>query len=284
VQKYSNNFAGATVRDIRDNSIIVYRPDVTFNIRRTEASDKVVIEFETYDEDMVLLYYPGACDPFDLERFNDSRYTVQCLSINEITIVVSNLASDIVYTFCALYLFHYQMMTPFQCKSFVISTGVPWFYQEQKTIIITSFALLLLLSLIIGIIMTYILIWRVPTLMKRSKRIIIVGNNRPKEVMILPSRSSSSGSQVSSCRKESITPTMSEPPTYLTPLPRSSFKHRLGLREEFCFLFILNIMFRCFLLLQTAISTQQLRLEPEELCLDVSFAAKIFASISARRL
>lgn len=71
-----------------------------------------------------------------------------------------------------------------------------------------------------GVIATYLLIRRMPTLMKGSKRVVMV-NNSTKDVMVL-----SSGSRNNSLQKEAPMPIKNEAPTYLTPLPRQSFDHK----------------------------------------------------------
>lgn len=204
------------------DSITVFRPPVNFNITMYDYADEVKIIFEEVLEDMVMLYYPGFYDPFDKNFEDDS--IVNCILIDESPTIIRNLITNMVYTFCSLH--KTPIFTPFQCKSHVTAEGMPWLYKEQKAVIITSLTLLFFLSLITGILMTYFLIRRIPTLIKGSKRVVIV-NNRTKEVMILPR--SNNDSINNSCRKESATPIhpmTPEPPTYLTPLPRQSIDQR----------------------------------------------------------
>lgn len=210
-----------TLSSSRD-PIVIFRPPIQFVVSSSEKYDQVMVEFESYDANMVLLYYPSEQDPFYLVDNEDERHTVRCIAITGIIIFVDSLAPDTVYTFCALYRLP-QMFSPFQCKTFVTKQGHPWLYDEQKAIIITAITMLILLALVVGIIMTYFLIRRIPSLIKGSKRVVMV-NNRAKDVMILPR--SNSESRSNSCRKESITPITAEPPTYMTPLPRHSIENR----------------------------------------------------------
>jgi hypothetical protein len=179
----------------------------------------VLVSFDAKKEGMVLLYYPIYFNPFDKI---DDVHDPQCVFVTEDTVVVEDLLPNTVYTFCSL--FNVAIFSPFQCMSFANTEGMPWLYEEQKTVIITSLTLIFLLVLVAGILMTYFLIRRMPTLIRGSKRVVVV-NNRSKEVMILPRSANSSRSN--SYRKESVvTPIVPEPPTYLTPLPRQSVDHR----------------------------------------------------------
>lgn len=80
-------------------------------------------------------------------------------------------------------------------------------------------------SLVVGIAMTYFLIRRIPTLMRGSKRVVMV-NNRTKDVMVLPSESRNNSLQKS---KTAEPIRLSEQVTYLTPLPRQSIDNRSDL-------------------------------------------------------
>lgn len=185
--------------------------------------NEVKVTFEEYNstfDELVMLYYPVFYNPFDDESDDDDDVKCIQININSTQIVINNLIFNTVYTFCVLE--STQIITPFQCKSYVTTKGMPWLYKEQKVVIITSMTLLLLLMLVTGIIMTYFLIRRMPTLIRGSKRVVIV-NNRTKEVMILPRSNNESSNN--SIRKESTTPIIPEPPTYLTPLPRQSIDH-----------------------------------------------------------
>ncbi|XP_070502908.1 uncharacterized protein [Chironomus tepperi] len=195
------------------------------------TTDEVVVEVSDFPLNTIMLYYPSNDDPFENDKEQDERYTIRCQSVSNRHIFVKNIAPNVIYNFCIVInvsFYPYQGFSPFQCRSYQIVVGKPWLYEDQKSVILTSLSLIIITALIIGIILTYCLIRQIPTLIKGSKRVVLV-NNRAKEVMILPrssTQSSSSQSVSSSCRKESVTPIHNEPPTYLTPLPRQSFDHR----------------------------------------------------------
>lgn len=192
--------------------------------------NEVSIEINDFLAGTALLYYPSSDDPFANDKDIDERYSIRCLTVSKRNIFVKNLAPNVIYNFCLIInvpTYNTPQISPFQCRSYQIAVGKPWLYEEQKPVILTSLSLLIIMALIVGIILTYCLIRRIPTLIKGSKRVVLV-NNRAKEVMILPRSSTQSSSQSisSSCRKESVTPIHHEPPTYLTPLPRQSFDRR----------------------------------------------------------
>lgn len=211
------NFNGITL--LSRDSITVYRPPVLFTIQQTKPNE-VIVTFDRKEEGMVLLYYPVYFNPFDMivDDPNDPR----CVNVANEVINISDLLPNTIYTFCSL--FNIAIFTPFQCISHANTDGMPWLYEEQRPVIITSLTLIFLLVLVAGILMTYFLIRRMPTLIRGSKRVVMV-NNKSKEVMILPRSTDSSRSN--SYRKESVvTPIVPEPPTYMTPLPRQSIEHR----------------------------------------------------------
>lgn len=138
-------------------------------------------------------------------------------------IVINDLTPSTVYTFCALIKDQF-IQTPFQCKSYQTQTPwaqQAWLYKEQKTIIVLSLVMMLLLCFLLGSAMTYLIIRRMPTLMKGSKRVVMV-DNRSTDVMVL-----SSDSRTNSLLKETTSlESTADPQTYLTPLPRKSLENR----------------------------------------------------------
>lgn len=207
---------------LNDDRINLYRPAFSFDFLESESETEVEIVFDAHDyEGVVLIYYPGFLDASNLDS-ETSINSINCRTVISTSIVIKNLLPSTVYTFCAL--FGYTViLTPFQCKSYQTLTPFrrqTWIYQEQKVIILTSFLMLLLISLLVGVITTYLLIRRMPTLMRGSKRVVMV-NNETKDVMVL-----SSGSRNNSLQKETPKPIKNEAPTYLTPRPRESFDHR----------------------------------------------------------
>lgn len=78
----------------------------------------------------------------------------------------------------------------------------------------TSLILVLVLSLLIGIIGTFILIRKIPTLMRGSKQVVVVENG-VRNVMVMPKGVSCPAKMQHSSNE----PSSSEHPAYLTPLP-----------------------------------------------------------------
>lgn len=219
---------------VYNDTIMLTRPLVTFDFERSDSDSSVDIVFANNYYNVFMVYYPGFIDSADFTGYN-GQAKIHCQIVVGANIVIRNLLPSTVYTFCAL--INHEIQTPFQCKSYQTPTPFKrqtWIYQEQKVIILTTFLMLVFLSLIVGVVMTYLLIRRMPTLMRGSKRVVMV-NNRTKEVMVMPS-----GSRSNSWQKESTTPVKAEAPTYLTPLPRQSFDNKW---EQFCALNILKLLF-----------------------------------------
>lgn len=206
-----------------NETIKLTRPLVSFDFENSRNEEEVQVVFDNiYYYDIFLVYYPGFLDATELTNEN-IKSTVNCQIVVSTKILVRDLVSSTVYTFCAL-IRHEPIQTPFQCKSYQTQTPFKrqtWIYQEQKIVILSSFLLLILFSLVIGSIMTYFLIRRMPVLIRGSKRVVMV-NNRNKDVIIMPSESRNN-----SLQKESASTSIeNEPPTYLTPLPRKTSDNR----------------------------------------------------------
>lgn len=205
---------------VLNDSFVLRRPLVTFHFESSESESDVEIVFGSSYHNVYMIYYPGFLDSADFNSYN-GQGKVQCRIVVGSQMMIQNLIPSTVYTFCAL--IDQLIQTPFQCKSYQTPTPFKrqtWIYQEQKAIILTTFLMLVFLSLIVGVVMTYLLIRRIPTLMKGSKRVVMV-NNRTKEVMVMPG-----GSRSNSWQRETTTPIKTEAPTYLTPLPRQSFDNK----------------------------------------------------------
>lgn len=201
-----------------NDSVELLRPPINFYFEKSLTDNEVQITFHDYYDELFMVYYPGFMDVSNLNS-ESAKDSVRCVVVSIRSIVIYELLSSTVYTFCALFR-GVAIETPFQCKSYqttAIYEREPWIYQEHKAVILTSFLLLLMLSLLMGVIMTYCMIRRIPTLMRGSKRVVMV-NNRTKEVMVMP--------RAASMQKGTDTDPKNEAPYYLTPRPRQSFEDR----------------------------------------------------------
>lgn len=215
-----------------NDSVELLRPPINFYFEESLDDNEVQITFEDYYGEVFMVYYPGLLDVSNLNS-ESARSSVRCVIVSVPHLVVKELLSSTVYTFCAL-LRGVAIETPFQCKSYqtsAIYVREPWIYMEHKAVILTSFLLLLMLALLVGVITTYFMIRRIPTLMRGSKRVVMV-NNRTKEVMVMP--------RAPSMQKETQAVPKSEAPYYLTPRPRQSIEDRYDATNLFHKLLIEN--------------------------------------------
>jgi hypothetical protein len=201
-----------------NNSVKLFRPQVPFDFENSEKEFSVKVNFHSEIEEILLVYYPGFLDVSEMNSDpNPNDYNaIFCQIVVNNSVLVTDLLPSTVYTFCTLFRDNI-IITPFQCKSYQTETPFnrqTWIYQEQKVFLLTLIMMLALVSVLIGVVMTYFLIRRIPTLMKGSKRVVMV-DNKTKDVMVL-----SGESRCSSWQKESTTPIKDEAPAYLTPLPR----------------------------------------------------------------
>jgi hypothetical protein len=201
--------------------LTLFRPKVSFDFIESESESEVKVSFTQYQSAKVLLlYYPGTLTASELYD-GDSHNAINCQIVTNAKALIINLNPATVYTFCAL-IRNQVIMSPFQCKSYQTATPFnrqTWLYQEQKWLIVTLFMLLVVVATLVGIVATHFLIRRMPTLMRGSKRVVMV-NNSTRDVMVL-----TSGSRSSSWQREMSTAIKAEAPAYMTPCPppRHSF-------------------------------------------------------------
>jgi hypothetical protein len=207
-----------------DDTLRLFRPKVSFDIVDGDKESEVKIAFNQFQTTEVLLvYYPGALDASGLGK-DDSQDEIKCQIVTSVKVLIVNLEPATVYTFCAL-IRNQVIMTPFQCKSYQTRTPFhrqTWLYQEQKWLVLTLLMLVVVVGTVVGIIATYILIRRMPTLIrqKSGSNRFAMENNRTKDEMVL-----SGGSRSTSWQRDVSTPIKAEAPTYMTPCPppRHSF-------------------------------------------------------------
>lgn len=198
--------------------VLIPRPNVFFDIHDVNENEVIVHFGEVfYTNDYVLIYYPGVFNASDMTiEEGQVKDVLRCQLIYNFDLMIKNLQPSVIYTFCAIQ-WGTMISTPFHCKSHQTATPFgrqPWIIQEHKVIILTSFVVLILVALLVGVTMTYLLIRRVPTLMRGSKRVVMV-HNRTKDVMVLPN-----DSRNGSCHKDPPVPAFTEASNYMTPLPR----------------------------------------------------------------
>lgn len=203
-----------------NDTVELLRPPINFYFEKTLSDNEVQITFDDYYDEVFMVYYPGFLDVSTMNS-ESAQGSVRCVIVSIPRLVIKELLPSTVYTFCAL-LRDVAIETPFQCKSYqttAIFDREPWIYQEHKAVILTSFLLLLMLSVLVGVTTTYFTIRRIPTLMRGSKRVVMV-NNRTKEVMVMP--------RATSMQKGTEADPKNEAPYYLTPRPRQSIDDRYG--------------------------------------------------------
>lgn len=222
VQTNSVNYSdvGAYSPPAEKISLRLLKPDVSFTFESVSSEFEAQIVFDNISgRDIALVYFPGVLDTSDL-TIDGIANDINCLTIVSTTVFIKDLQPSTVYTFCAL-MRNQPMQTPFQCKAYQTQTPFKhqaWINQGKKLIYITSFLMVLLLCFVIGGILTYLIIRTKPTLIKGSKRVVLV-NNKTKDVMILPGQSRSNSWKLDTSQKV-------EPPTYITPLPRRSMDNK----------------------------------------------------------
>lgn len=158
---------------------------------KTVALNKVELKFDVsnYSPSMAVLYYDSSLD--HLEYANMLQKTIKCADVsNSRETYITDLTPGVTYTICYscitnnIFIFN----TPFNCKTHYMPLArgeQPWLYQNQKILIISVVFLIVLITLLAGVIATYFMIRRMPTLLRGSKRVVMV-NNRAKDVMVMP--------------------------------------------------------------------------------------------------
>lgn len=156
---------------------VIYRSFIPFEIHDVNENE-VIVAFNRVDFEngIVLYYYPADFNASDLtidEEHIEDLFRCQLIHNSELKIM--NLQPSKMYTFCVL--IGTELITPFHCKSHRTATSFekePWIDQEHKVIIFTSFLVnIILVTLLIGIGITFLIKYRVMTLTRVSECVVI---------------------------------------------------------------------------------------------------------------
>lgn len=209
--KANNSHISASDHDYLD----IHTSPIAFSFDESLTEREVQISFADYYNEVHLLYYPGNLDTSDLNSENVIN-SIKCLVVNVAKVVISDLQPSTVYTFCAMFP-NEEIQSPFQCKSHQTKLSrdqQPWIAQDKKVVALVSFFLVTVIVFFIGAFLTYLMIRRMPKLIRGSKRVVRV-HSQPQE-------ESPDSSRASSIRKETNTLAIRDAPIYLTPRPRQS--------------------------------------------------------------
>ena len=146
------------------------------------------MEFDNVLTNMVVLYYDSFLDPSNMED-----KSIKCADVQTSReVYITNLKPGTTYTFCYSCIQNnfFIFNTPFNCKSHQMplrGEDETWLYNNQKILTISITFLVLLITLMSGMIATYLMIRRMPSLLRGSKRVIMV-SNRTTDVMVMPEK------------------------------------------------------------------------------------------------
>lgn len=183
-----------------------------FSFEESLTETEVQISFADYYDEIKLIYYPGHLDTSILSR-EIAANAVKCLIVNVPKVIISDLEPSTVYTFCALFP-NEAIESPFQCKSHQTKLSFDqqaWITQDKKIVALIVFLSATVIIFFIGVLLTYLLIRRVPRLIRSNKRVVRV-HSQPQEV-------SPESSRASSIQKESNRFENMDAPIYLSPQP-----------------------------------------------------------------
>lgn len=119
-------------------------------------------------------------------------------------IFIDDLTPSVPYLFCILYS-DPQIISPYQCQSFMVEKGTPWILEKDQMLVIYLVVGAFFLSFFIGVAIAYFVVLEFPTLLRGSLKVIIVQDLKHDEER----------------EKEEEKPEVPDQPIYLTPLPKS---------------------------------------------------------------
>lgn len=196
-------------------SLDIHSSPIAFSFEESLTEFEVQISFADYYNEVNLLYYPGNLDTSDLNS-EVVISSMKCVVVSVAKVVISDLQPSTVYTFCAM-LPNETIESPFQCKSHqtkVSRDQQPWITQDKKVVALTTFFSATVIVFFVGAFLTYLIIRRMPKLIRGSKRVVRVYSQ--------PQEESPESSRASSIRKETNTLGHMEAPIYMTPRPRQA--------------------------------------------------------------
>lgn len=154
--------------------------DLVIELDVVGAHNFVIIWFQT------VLYSDGP----DLFHYQASD-TIDCLGSDSSTFLISNLTANHAYTICLVNKDE-TTISPFDCMPYYVrSDEVPdsdaniWILEEDKALVIGLLVGATILSVIFGLVLSFLLIRSNPTWLRGSKRVVRVSNTR-SDVMVMP--------------------------------------------------------------------------------------------------
>jgi hypothetical protein len=144
------------------------------------SSSSVEIRIKDISISLAIVYFH---EVIGKKYLNVNAGNFKCLNVKRRSFVISNLQEHQTYTFC-LIKSDANTTSPFNCKPFLRQTDNDWLTKKDKTRFVVIVLICLVVTAFVGVTIMYITLWMDPTLLKRNKHVIIVGQRTADKIKI----------------------------------------------------------------------------------------------------
>lgn len=196
IQKFSNRemiSMECTDYDTSNCEVVQMRDHSKIKEVSTRSNGDLVIELDVIGEhNFVIIWFQTVlyADGPDMLHYQASD-TIDCLGSDSSIFLISNLSANHAYTICLVNK-EETTISPFDCMPYYVrSDDVPdsdaniWILEEDKALVIGLVFGAAFLSVIFGLLLSFLVIRSNPTWLRGSKRVVRVSNTR-SDVMVMP--------------------------------------------------------------------------------------------------
>lgn len=151
----------------------------------------IEIDVDTYSRNWVIIWFHTNMEKDGPHEYYESSDEIVCQSSDTAVFTIRNLTHNTAYTICLVDKGE-TTISPLDCMPYYFQVtdpnddDAPWILEEDKVKVISFVACGGIVSIILGVFLSYILIRSNPTWLRGNKRIVRVANSTNSDVMIMP--------------------------------------------------------------------------------------------------
>lgn len=151
----------------------------------------IEIDVETYSKNWVVIWFHTKMSSDGVQEYYESSDEIVCQSSETAIFTIRNLTINTAYTICLVDKGE-TTISPLDCMPYYFEVldenndDAPWILEEDKVKVISFVACGGIVSIILGIVLSFVLIRNNPTWLRGNKRIVRVGSSVNSDVMIMP--------------------------------------------------------------------------------------------------
>jgi hypothetical protein len=163
----------------------IFQPDPTFYIYDIEPGI-VEIVLETATPNLAIVWFYVNSNVSQISNWNND-INMGCMINVQQSFRIQNLLPTTIYSFCLMPK-DWNAVSPFSCIPHITLPNLNdkiWLEKDDQSLFISIAIFLIILSILLGASVTFLMIRRKPSLLRGSKRVVVVGN-RSTDIMVMP--------------------------------------------------------------------------------------------------